>query len=82
MMEYEGPCLVFDRSYNRNKHVASVHERKKDHVCPNAKCAQAFARKHDLRRHFQSKHTNLGSPRRKLYPSAERKSDSSVEAKV
>ncbi|KAM5543402.1 hypothetical protein V8D89_002653 [Ganoderma adspersum] len=64
--EYRCPSCssVFDRSYNRNKHVASVHEGKKDHVCPHAKCAQAFARKHDLRRHIQSFHTDLGSPRR------------------
>ena len=63
-MECAGPRLVFDRSYNRNKHVASVHERKKDYACPNDKCAKAFARKHDLSRHIQSFHTDLGSPRR------------------
>ncbi|PIL23402.1 transcription factor [Ganoderma sinense ZZ0214-1] len=64
----EYPCpqcpSVFDRSYNRNKHVASVHEGKKEHVCPHDKCAQPFARKHDLTRHIQSFHTDLGSPRR------------------
>ena len=55
---------MFDRSYNRNKHIMSVHEGKKEYVCPYAKCATPFARKHDLGRHIQSYHTDLGSPRR------------------
>ncbi|KAI1794386.1 hypothetical protein LXA43DRAFT_1116581 [Ganoderma leucocontextum] len=67
VLEY--PCKfcpsVFDRSYNRNVHVQAVHEGRKGYVCPHATCAQAFSRKHDLVRHQQSKHSNLGSPRRK-----------------
>lgn len=43
----------------------SVHKGLRAHACEHEGCDRTFSRKHDLRRHMQSKHTNLGSPRRK-----------------
>ena len=40
-----------------------MHLGKRSHVCDEPGCARAFSRKHDLQRHYQSAHTDLGSPR-------------------
>ncbi|KAI8976611.1 hypothetical protein BD414DRAFT_539160 [Trametes punicea] len=56
---------VFARSHNLKVHVESVHDGERRFACTVIGCGKAFGRKHDLVRHHQSKHTNLGSPRRK-----------------
>ena len=61
------PLAVFARSHNLKVHVDSVHCGVRAHVCPEDGCPKSFGRRHDLLRHIQSKHTNLGSPRRKLF---------------
>ncbi|KAI8969776.1 hypothetical protein BD414DRAFT_502613 [Trametes punicea] len=53
------------RRNNLDKHIRSVHQGMRPFVCPAGGCARAFSRKHDMQRHFQSNHTNMGSPRRK-----------------
>ncbi len=50
-------------------------------VCEVASCAQAFGRKHDLVRHFQSKHTDLGSPRSKAAAAAKSKAKTKTKTK-
>lgn len=55
----------FARTHNLTVHVNSVHKGLRAHACEHEGCDRTFSRKHDLRRHMQSKHTNLGSPRRK-----------------
>ncbi|EIW55120.1 uncharacterized protein TRAVEDRAFT_66465 [Trametes versicolor FP-101664 SS1] len=71
----------FARSHNLKVHIASVHNKERSFVCEVASCAQAFGRKHDLVRHFQSKHTNLGSPRSKAAASAKSKSKAKTKQK-
>ncbi|KAI0631122.1 hypothetical protein C8Q77DRAFT_1074976 [Trametes polyzona] len=65
---------AFTRKYNLEVHVATKHEHRRDFACWAENCTMAFGRKHDLTRHFQSMHTNLGSPRRK--PPTSRRTDS------
>ena len=54
---------MFARTHNMSVHISSVHKRERSHLCEHAGCERAFNRRHDLVRHFQSAHTNLGSPR-------------------
>ncbi|KAI9067854.1 hypothetical protein FKP32DRAFT_1672722 [Trametes sanguinea] len=53
------------RKNNLVNHIQSVHEGIKSHGCPHPGCSRFFSRRHDARRHFQSEHTSLGSPRKK-----------------
>ncbi|OJT12054.1 hypothetical protein TRAPUB_11392 [Trametes pubescens] len=57
--------IVIGRSHNLKAHIAAKHEDKRPFACEVAGCTMAFARKHDRTRHFQSKHTTRGSPRKK-----------------
>ena len=59
-----GTPAVFARTFNLNVHIRSVHLKQRIHACKAPGCERAFSRKHDLNRHFQSAHTNLGSPRK------------------
>ncbi|KAH9896476.1 hypothetical protein C8Q73DRAFT_411724 [Cubamyces lactineus] len=63
------PCPIcgsmWARQNNLDTHVKSVHRGERPHACPDGNCERTFSRKHDMRRHFQSEHTTLGSPRRK-----------------
>ncbi|KAI0763068.1 hypothetical protein BD413DRAFT_616522 [Trametes elegans] len=63
------PCdeceRVFARKNNLKKHKETVHERRRPFACDVPRCGMQFGRRHDLERHHQSKHTTLGSPRRK-----------------
>ena len=54
---------VWARRNNLDIHIRSVHRGERPFACSD--CPRVFGRKHDLRRHFQSEHTTLGSPRRK-----------------
>ncbi|KAI0631154.1 hypothetical protein C8Q77DRAFT_1159853 [Trametes polyzona] len=59
-----GECSsLFARNHNLKVHMATVHQGVRRFACES--CNEAFGRKHDLARHTQSKHTKLGSPRRK-----------------
>ncbi|KAI0631137.1 hypothetical protein C8Q77DRAFT_1131555 [Trametes polyzona] len=53
------------RTNNLQTHIKSVHLQMRPHVCPVPSCTRAFSRKHDLKRHYQSDHTDGPSPRRK-----------------
>ena len=57
---------AFARAYNLKTHI-QTHDpnRLKPYACHHKSCGRSFSRKHDLTRHIQSKHTDLGSPRRK-----------------
>ncbi|KAL1949166.1 hypothetical protein VTO73DRAFT_10972 [Trametes versicolor] len=56
---------LWARRNNLDTHISSVHKQKRPFVCLAPGCTRAFSRKHDLKRHFQSDHTDQGSPRRK-----------------
>ena len=49
-----------DRRYNLKQHINGVHKNIRPHPC--TRCNQSFQRKCDMERHFQSAHTNDGSP--------------------
>ncbi|KAH9941704.1 uncharacterized protein BXZ73DRAFT_41392, partial [Epithele typhae] len=53
------------RSHNLKVHVESVHKGLRKNRCTEPGCTKSFSRQHDLARHIVSKHTDLGSPRRK-----------------
>ncbi|KAI0676440.1 hypothetical protein C8Q78DRAFT_987095 [Trametes maxima] len=53
------------RRNNLDVHIKAVHEGLRAHACSAPGCTRAFSRKHDLQCHFQSEHTDKGSPRRK-----------------
>ncbi|OSD01513.1 hypothetical protein PYCCODRAFT_1425978 [Trametes coccinea BRFM310] len=53
------------RQNNLDVHIKSLHEGKREHKCAHPRCGRAFSRKHDAKRHFQSEHTDMGSPRKK-----------------
>ncbi|KAH9855386.1 hypothetical protein C2E23DRAFT_901735 [Lenzites betulinus] len=55
----------FARRNNLKAHIDSVHEGVRPFACAHGACRDRFARRHDAVRHYQSKHTTLGSPRRK-----------------
>jgi hypothetical protein len=54
------PChlcpLSFSRKTNLQRHVAQVHENKKDYVCGVNECDRSFKRKHDLAKHHAAFH--------------------------
>ena len=54
---------MFARTHNLKVHVETVHQGKRKFPCHEAGCERSFSRKHDLERHHQSAHTDLGSPR-------------------
>lgn len=56
--------VVFARKSNLSDHVKAKHRRERRFICEVSHCARAFGKKHDLRRHFQSEHTDRPSPRR------------------
>ncbi|KAI0366854.1 hypothetical protein BV20DRAFT_971382 [Pilatotrama ljubarskyi] len=53
------------RKNNLTQHISSVHKGERAFACPEPGCDKAFSRNHDRKRHYQSEHTDLGSPRRK-----------------
>ncbi|KAI9066377.1 hypothetical protein FKP32DRAFT_1589656 [Trametes sanguinea] len=53
------------RSHNLKVHIRSVHEGERPYACLHPDCDRVFSRNHDAKRHFQSEHTTLGSPRKK-----------------
>ncbi|KAI0649361.1 hypothetical protein C8Q79DRAFT_508957 [Trametes meyenii] len=53
----------WSRKFNLNVHVEAVHENIRAHTCSVSGCSRAFSRKHDMKRHYQSEHTDQGSPR-------------------
>ena len=59
-------CLVFERPHNLKVHISSVHRKERRYPCVALGCERAFSRNFDRKRHFQSKHTDQGSPRKKL----------------
>ncbi|EIW65274.1 uncharacterized protein TRAVEDRAFT_42653 [Trametes versicolor FP-101664 SS1] len=61
------PGKTWTRLYNLNVHIRNVHKGERPHACPDPECTRRFSRKHDMRRHFQSRHTNMGSPRRQAF---------------
>ena len=54
---------VLARTHNLKFHIEDVHQGKRKFPCHEAGCERSFSRKHDLERHHQSAHTDLGSPR-------------------
>ncbi|KAL1949138.1 hypothetical protein VTO73DRAFT_10944 [Trametes versicolor] len=62
--------VIIGRSHNLKAHIAATHEDQRPFACEVTGCPMAFARKHDRTRHFQSKHTTRGSPRKKAPPRA------------
>ncbi|KAL1940607.1 hypothetical protein VTO73DRAFT_8042 [Trametes versicolor] len=60
----ECPGKTWTRLYNLNVHIRTVHRGERPHACPDPACTRRFSRKHDMQRHFQSRHTNMGSPPR------------------
>ena len=52
-----------ERKFNLTQHVNCVHDKVKPYPCKEQDCPRAFQRKNDAERHYQSAHTNLGSPR-------------------
>ncbi|OJT07958.1 hypothetical protein TRAPUB_1169 [Trametes pubescens] len=65
--EKKFPCPYYEciyvsaREYNLRDHIRTVHLGERPFPCPD--CPEAFKKKHDMQRHHQSWHTNLGSPR-------------------
>ncbi|TFK85654.1 hypothetical protein K466DRAFT_587926 [Polyporus arcularius HHB13444] len=53
------------RKNNLKVHISAVHKGERLNACTHPGCERSFSRKHDLTRHIQSRHTDLGSPRRK-----------------
>lgn len=53
--------LASAREYNLKDHIRTVHLGERPFPCPD--CPEAFKKKHDMQRHHQSFHTDLGSPR-------------------
>ncbi|EIW65275.1 uncharacterized protein TRAVEDRAFT_42654 [Trametes versicolor FP-101664 SS1] len=58
---YHECAFVSAREYNLKDHIRTVHLGERPFPCPD--CPEAFKKKHDMQRHYQSFHTDLGSPR-------------------
>ena len=70
---------MFARTHNLKVHVETVHEGKRGYPCHEPGCERSFSRKHDLKRHHQSMHTDLGSPRNDRKGKPATKANSGIE---
>ncbi|KAH9923434.1 uncharacterized protein BXZ73DRAFT_79499 [Epithele typhae] len=56
---------IFNRKWNLQAHIDGLHKKIRWNPCPAPGCSFTSARSHDVRRQFQSDHTDKGSTRRK-----------------